>query len=295
MVSTAVMNFLMEIMVISVVLPVVLLFIWRLRTRKNMLPALAGAIVFLLFSRLLESIPFAIFVGFDSPISKFIRSNEIFYAIYHGIALGILEELGRYLAFRYFLPKFCENRETAISYGIGHGGMECILVLGWSNLQYYVGGTVLNNASEITEDFPEKMIEVLTGLTAMDCILEGLSGLLFLALQIALSVLVFQACRNKALQKRLLLYAFVFHALAYLPSGMYAAGLISHVLSVILLFAITLPAALMAAGIYKKMGDNEKKLEEERRKTAAAAKDSGWDFAKKKLTSLEEESTSGKK
>lgn len=35
MVSTTVMNYLMEIAVISFVFPVVLLVIWRLRTRKN--------------------------------------------------------------------------------------------------------------------------------------------------------------------------------------------------------------------------------------------------------------------
>lgn len=287
MVSTAVMNYLMEIMVISVVFPVVLIFIWRLRTRKNMLPALAGAIVFLLFARLLESIPYAFFVGFDNPISRIVRSNEIVYAIYHGISLAILEELGRYLAFRYFLPKYSGNRETAVTYGIGHGGMECILVLGWTNLQYYVGGTVLNNSSQITEDFPEKMLEELAGLTAMDCVIEGLYSLLFLALQIALSILVFQACRNEALRKRLLGYAVVFHALAYFPAGLYLAKLISHVLSLILLFVVTLVAFVMAAGIYRKMGESERKLEEQR-KNSKIDRDKGWDFAKKKLSNLEE-------
>lgn len=289
MVSTSVMNYLMEIAVLSFVFPIVFLLAWRLRTRKNLLPALAGALVFLLFAKLLEAIPFALFVGMDNPISKIVRSSEILYALYQGIAAAIFEEIGRYLSFRYFLPKYGDTRQTAITYGIGHGGVECIILLGWTNFQYYIGAAMLNDQKMISAELPLEMVDELSGLSVFDCILDSISGLMFYALQIALSILVFQAYRNHALRNRLIGYAMILHTLSYLPAGLYHAKLIPHLASIILLLLILGITVVMASNIYKKMGENEKKLAEERKKTAPAPRDKNWIFATKKLSNIDEE------
>lgn len=289
MISTPVMDFLMEIGVLSFVFPVVILLAWRLRTKKNLLPALAGALVFVLFAKLLESIPFAFFVGWSNPVSKLIRSNEMLYAVYQGIAAAIFEEAGRYLAFRFFLPKYGENRQTAITYGIGHGGVECMIVVGWTSLVNYMGGAILNSGGEGAASFPKAAAKSLSSLTVLDCVLDAVSGILFFALQIALSVLVFQAYRNKALTKRLLLIAMGLHFASYLPSGLYYSKWIPHLVSILLLLAVVIIAALFASDIYKKMGISEKKREEERRKTAPTIEEKNWAFATKKLSNLEEE------
>lgn len=289
MVSTSVMDFLMEIGVLSFVFPVVILLTWRLRTKKSLIPALSGALFFLLFAKLLESIPFAIFVGWSNPVSEVIRSHEILYAVYQGVVAAIFEETGRYLAFRYFLPSYAENRQTAITYGIGHGGVECMIVVGWTSLVNYMGGAIINSGGTGAAQFPAETAKTLCSLTVLDCVLDAVSGVLFFALQLALSVMVFQAYRNRTICKRLLLIAMGLHFASYIPSGLYYSKWIPHSVSIILLFLVVLIAVLFAADIYKKMGIREKEREQERRKTAPTAEEKSWAFATKKLSNLEEE------
>ena len=288
MVSTTVMNYLMEIAVLSFVFPVVLLLIWRLRTKKNMRPALTGALTFLFFAKLLQVIPYSFFIGFTNPISKVIRANEILYALYLGIVAALFEETGRYLAFRYFLPKYGEHRETAVTYGIGHGGVECMLMYGFTNLQYYAAATVINTVPDATTALPKEMIDEVTGLTLFNCIMDGISTLLFFALQTGLSIFVFQAYRNDELRNRLIGFAMGFHILAYLPDGFYKAKLIPHTVSVILLSITAGLVFYVAWTIYKKMGENEKKQEEARRKLSASSAENGWNMAKQKLNNIDE-------
>ena len=288
MVSTAVMNYLMEIAVISFIFPGVLLVIWKLRTRKSIRPAFTGAFTFLMFAKLLQVIPYSFFIGFTNPISKVIRTNEILYALYLGIVAALFEETGRYLAFRYFLPKYGENRETAVTYGIGHGGVECMLMYGFTNLQYYAAATVINTIPDATTALPKAMIDEVTGLTLSDCIMDGIGTLLFLVLQIGLSIFIFQAYRNDYLRNRLIGFAMGFHVLAYLPDGFYKAKLIPHFVSIILLSVTVGLVFYVAWVIYKEMGENEKKQEEARRKLSASAAGSGWDMAKQKLSNIDE-------
>ena len=53
------------------------------------------------------------------------------YALYGGLAAGLFEETGRLLAFRFILKPHTA-RITALSYGIGHGGIEAFWVMGLS-------------------------------------------------------------------------------------------------------------------------------------------------------------------
>ena len=291
MVSTQIMNYLMEVAVVSFVAPVVLLMIWRLRTRKNMLPALAGALMFLVFARFLAVIPNTVFLGMLAPVAKLLNSNAILYALYTGMVAAILEETARYLAFRYILPKYGEQRETSVTYGIGHAGLECMVSYGITNLMFYITATVLNNAGDAVREFPKETFEEVTSLTLSSCVLDGVSTILFFLLQIGLSIFMFQAYRNEVLCKRLFGFAMLFHLLAYLPEGFYQEGLIPQGLAVVFLFIIVALQLYVAVVIYKKMGDNEKKLAKER-----AVANTGWTVAKKKLHTVEDtkEDASGK-
>lgn len=282
MISTSVLNFLMEISVLSFVFPVVILLAWRMRTRKSLVPAFAGILVFFVFAKIFESIPYALFVGMENPISNVIRSNDILYAIYQGIVAAVFEETGRYLVFKYFLPKY-NDRQTAITYGIGHGGIECMVVLGWTNLQYYVTATILNEGKGLTE-VPQITQTYLKNLTSFDCIIDGISAVLAYGLQIGLSILVFQAFRNEKLRSRLLMIAMGLHAISYLPNGLYQAQVIPHIVCLLLQILVLGITIVLAADIYKKMGISEKNIKEA--KNASASGENDWSFAKKKLSNI---------
>ena len=178
MVSTAVMNYLLEVGVLGFVFPLAVLMAWRLRTRKNLMPALVGAVTFFAFAKLFESVPFMLFVGIDHPVSKVIRSNAVLYALYQGIFTALLEEIGRYLAFSSFLTKHKESRQTAVTYGIGHGGLECMFVIGWGNLQYYMGAVLLNSRGkeEISSYLDKEQLKGITLQNIPECVMNTVSG-----------------------------------------------------------------------------------------------------------------------
>lgn len=291
MVSESVMNYLMEISIICFVFPVVILMIWRLRSRRNLMPALWGALIFVFFVKLLENIPNALFVGYENPISQVVRANPILYAVYQGILAAAFEETGRFLTFRYFITaeKF-DNRQTAITYGIGHGGLECMLILGWTNLQYYMTAVLLNSdeaRKEMSPGMAEKLGEQFSDMTTVSLVLDGISQLIFFVLQIALSIIVYQAVRNRGVRRYLILCAMGFHFLAYLPRGFYSAGMLPQWLSLGLTGVVLAGTLFLAGGIYRKMGEAEKLREEAAKKKRMQSRSKNWEFAKKKLTNID--------
>ena len=90
-------------------------------------PFLTGAVFFPLFAMGLERVFHSLVLG--SPLGGAISGNIWLYALYGGLAAGIFEEAGRLAAFRLVLK---DRREpvTALSYGLGHGGMEAFLLVG---------------------------------------------------------------------------------------------------------------------------------------------------------------------
>ena len=72
----------------------------------------------------------------DHAVSRFLNANPVLLALVAGLFPGLFEETGRLVAFNTVLKKR-KNRETSISYGIGHGGFEVILILGITYIPVY--------------------------------------------------------------------------------------------------------------------------------------------------------------
>ncbi|MDE6282170.1 MAG: YhfC family intramembrane metalloprotease, partial [Oscillospiraceae bacterium] len=88
---------------------------------------LIGAGTFILFAMILEQL----FHGpvLFSGIGAMIQGNIWLYGLYGGLAAGLFEETGRFLAFRFALRRR-QDRITSLTYGIGHGGIEAFLIAG---------------------------------------------------------------------------------------------------------------------------------------------------------------------
>ena len=165
-----------------------------------------------------------------------------------------------------------------------------MLAIGWGNLQYYIVATVINQQNSASKEVPKKILTTLKDLTSFECIINGLIGLAAFALQIALSILVFQAFRNVKLRRRLLCFAMGLHGLYYIPAGLYAAGIIPKVVQFMLVLIIVGAALALAAHIYHEMGENEEESKEiTKKKGTSAPEEKNWSFASKKLTNIEEE------
>ena len=80
------------------------------------------------------------------PTQSAIYKNPVLYILYGGFAAGIFEETARLLCFKSFIR--VGNNEsiyTGISYGLGHGGIEAILIGGIASVGNIVTSVMLNS------------------------------------------------------------------------------------------------------------------------------------------------------
>lgn len=110
-------------------MPIVLAVWLHKRARAEVLPFFVGCAIFLVFALVLESLMHQAVLN-ASPAGPVILGNIWLYAVYGGLAAGIFEETGRLVAFAWLLRRHRENDANALMYGAGHGGFECMVVLG---------------------------------------------------------------------------------------------------------------------------------------------------------------------
>lgn len=118
---------------VSILLPIVLLIVWMRKKKTKIAPFFVGAFTFILFVLVLEPISHQFFLIKDSALSRYMNSHTWAYVLYAALAAGIFEETGRLIAYKFFMGK-SDKKEDAVTYGIGHGGIESILLVGFSML-----------------------------------------------------------------------------------------------------------------------------------------------------------------
>lgn len=242
--------------VLAITIPVVLIVAWKMYTKRSLVPFWVGIMVFIAFSRMLEMIPHSLFLLSSNPVSKAINGNVVLYVIYAATVAALFEETGRYLAFRFVLTKH-PNKETAVTYGIGHGGIECVLVLGVTYIQYYAYGQLINNGSmdkmlsaykdsSQSVDALNQLITNIKGVTKMTCYMADLERISAMMVQIALSILVFQAV-YVAGKKYMYWVAVALHFLTDVPAALYQKGVLKLLPTEIILFVYA--ALVLALGV----------------------------------------------
>lgn len=191
-------------------MPVLLFIFFRKKKDAEILPFIIGCAVMLVFALILESTVHQIVLG--SSVGAMIQSNIWLYALYGGLMAGLFEETGRFIAFKTVLRKMQDKDVNALMYGAGHGGFEAAVLLGFTMINNIVIAVMINsgNASALTGTLSgdmlaqmEAVFEALTS-TAPYMFLIGIIERVFaITLQIALSVIVWSAVKNK---KRWYLY-----------------------------------------------------------------------------------------
>ena len=117
---------------LSVIITLAIVLVWKIKKKEPFTTILVGAATFVLFALILEktiqnALVFPTTMGLpDHAASQFINARPVLWALVLGLFPGVFEETGRFIAFKTVL-KNRRNRETSISYGIGHGGIEVIL------------------------------------------------------------------------------------------------------------------------------------------------------------------------
>lgn len=199
---------------ISIALPVVLLIVVHKKTKARMAMAGIGAATFFLFAMVLEQILHAIVLGVGG---ERITGNIWIYGLYGGLAAGLFEEVGRFVAMRFAMKKQL-NLPNALMYGVGHGGIEAILIVGLASVSNLVTSIMINAGTleaslgaldQATKEATLTQLSALWTTPSYQFFLSGIERIVAVTLHIALSVLVFQAV--KLGKKRYWFLAFAIH------------------------------------------------------------------------------------
>src|SRR5690625_2683858 len=96
---------------------------------------------------------------------------------YGALMAGVFEEVGRYIMMRFALKKY-RDWQDGLAFGIGHGGIESILILGLSNLTMIIYAIQINAGTFVqlmTNDaLKEALMPIKEQLTATSPLLAAL-------------------------------------------------------------------------------------------------------------------------
>lgn len=184
---------------VGLLVPLALLLYWRKKTHASPLMALIGAATFLVFAYGLENLLHMVCLYGDNAVSRFLAATPWAYYLYGGLAAGLFEETGRFLAFYLFRKKF-RAPCNGVMYGVGHGGVESLLVCTLSMVTMLTMALSVNaigadaflaSGGEAGREGLTDMLATLTNTPATSFLASGFERISALVLHIGLSVLVF--------------------------------------------------------------------------------------------------------
>ena len=244
---------------LGIAVPVALAW-WLVKKHKAHLTTIfIGAGVFIVFVLVLESLLHQVVL--KGPHGPAILGNIWYYALYGGLAAGIFEETGRFLAMKYLMKKEPSRALPGIAYGIGHGGAEMLLIFGVTMVSNIVLSVMINTGAADTliasapADAQEQVQAQLAQLqtagagTFLFGIWERFSALI---LQISLSIMVWTAVRRGGRWLWLFPAAILLHFLVDACAVVLAKNAEMAVVEGIL-FAMALAAGAIAYMLAKKL------------------------------------------
>ncbi|MBQ3898954.1 MAG: YhfC family intramembrane metalloprotease [Lachnospiraceae bacterium] len=229
-------------LIIFLFAPLIIAIVWKVKKKERFTTILIGAATFIVFALILEKsiqnvLVFPTQMGLSlHGAAKFLNARPILWALVLGLFPGVFEETGRLVAFKTVLRKR-KNRETGISYGIGHGGIEVMLILGLTyitNIAYAVMinagvyGNLIAQAAALAPEQVEQgyaVAEQLAAFSAGDLAIGVVERIFAFMFHTGASILVFYACKDK---KKLWLYplAILLHTAMDSLAGLKMAGVI---------------------------------------------------------------------
>jgi uncharacterized membrane protein YhfC len=241
---------------LSIGVPIALFFVVRKSYGKGFLPVFLGGAGFLLFAIILEqTLHWLVF-----RYAPALKQRPFLYVLYGALAAGVFEETARFAAF-HILKKRRTGFGVALKHGIGHGGVEAVLLGGASMISSMALAALFNTlGAENLAMMGAPVLEQARAVAATPpsmLFLAGAERLLALAIQISLSAIVFYAVYQP---RKLWLFplAILLHAVADCPAALAQAGVIESVWLVEGLAAVSAAAlAAFAVLLHKRLEPKE--------------------------------------
>jgi uncharacterized membrane protein YhfC len=193
--------------IISVGLPTALFIFARKKLKSDKMPLLIGAGTFLVFALILEKVVFngIAFSIFDADA---LQSNVWALAIFGGLEAAVFEEVGRFVAMKVLMKKKL-TRENAFMYGVGHGGVEAVILVGLGMISNIATCFMINSGTfDATLNLltPEQQkttlesVAVLWESSPLVLCMGGIERIPAIVFHIAASVIVYRAVKSGKLK-----------------------------------------------------------------------------------------------
>ena len=235
---------------ISIGLPVVLYLAWWKKYNLKFVPLIIGAVAFLLFKGLEQVMHLFVLSPPTGGALISVWANPALYIIYATLAAGVFEETGRFLAF-HLLKKKYNGFGTGLSYGIGHGGIEAILLAGVALVSSIIMSLMINSgnfALLVNDPSLLTQLNLIADERPVMFLASGFERVIAISVHISLSIIVWCSVRVKG---KLWMYpaAVLLHAIANIAPAMYQAHLVSNIW--LIEFILVIPTALIAFAAYQ--------------------------------------------
>jgi uncharacterized membrane protein YhfC len=214
--------------------PIALFIILYKKYKLPVFPMIIGSAAFILFVLVLERTIHLIVLGTFNLLEK-----PLIYILYGVLMAGIFEETARFISFNLMKRKY-NKIGTGLSYGIGHGGIEAIIIVGITMINNIILSVMINSGSieTVTKDLTgETLIQINTQITTLVTtvpymfLIGGIERIFTLVVQISLSIIVFYGVFDK---KKWWLYpmAIIIHAIIDIPAVLMQIGIIKNIILV---------------------------------------------------------------
>lgn len=242
-VSTASIIGMVFSLIIAICLPIALIIVAKAKFKSKLSTFFIGAGTFIVSAMILEQIFHLIALSLVGEEN--ITSSIWIYGLYGGLAAAVFEETGRFIAMKFFLKKNLD-RKNAFMYGIGHGGIEAMLIVGLtcvSNIASSMAinsGTMENVLSVLDDNTKQQTYEQLSQLWTLPSYqfyMGGIERILAIAAQIVMAFFMYKGV--KFAKKQFILLAYLYHFLIDFSTVVLAKYLpISVVEIVIFVYAV---------------------------------------------------------
>lgn len=233
---------------IAIGLPIALMIYAHVKLNANIIWFGIGAVTFIVFALVLEQ---CLHVVMINQLGEALTGNLWLKAIYGGIAAGVFEEVGRFASMNLF-KKHNLSKQNALMYGIGHGGIEAVIIVGLSSISNLITSIMINTGTfepmlasldASTKEQTLQQVSLLWTTGSLDFYLAGIERVVAITFHICLSYIVYRAVRDKKVQ--LLFLAIALHAGLDFITVLLAGYTSSLVLEIVLLVIVFILAALV--------------------------------------------------
>jgi len=245
--------------IVQIGTPVCLFIYFRKKFDAKFLPLVFGVLGFVIFVLVLESsIHSIVFKSFS------LREKPAVFIIYGIFMAGIFEETARFVSFNILKRKY-SGISTGLVYGVGHGGIESILIAGLPMMISVIASIIINtgNIEIITNSFQGDTSTAINGwINSLSAsvpymfLISGSERLMAICIQLSLSIIVFYSVYRKKIY--LYPFAILLHAIFDIPAAAFQVGVIKNIFfieGITLLFAAA--SVLSAKLIHDKLKNTE--------------------------------------